>query len=189
MSGARADDAGDEAEVGRESVVESVDDVAQKAARSGAMPRLAGLSRYLIERRRVLGRLARERQRLVRARRAARRAPMHVEIAFDLATLFGEQHRQQEFRAEHLAEAREEPRARARDESVPGSRPCVAQQAGPHLDVPVFDLGEPPVQILLLRVRLGVGQEPVQIRRVGFVLPMMGEGVEIGRRRRGGGHG
>ena len=102
--GARADHARDEAEVRRQSVVESVHDVAQKSARLGAMPRLARASGDLVERLRVLGGFARERERLSLAGDAARGAAMHVEVAFDLASFFGEQHRQQERRAEAPAQ-------------------------------------------------------------------------------------
>ena len=124
-------------------------------------------------------------QRLGRARRAARRAPVHVEIASDLASFLGEQHREQKAGSQHLAEIREKPRPRAGPER-PGVAAVFAQQRRPDLDVPVLDLGEPAIQVALLRVLLGVGQQPIQIRRVGLVLPVMVEGVEVDGAGRGG---
>jgi hypothetical protein len=44
----------------------------------------------------------------------------------------------------------------------------------------VFDLGEPAIQILFLRIRLRVREKPIQERRIGFVLPMMLERVKVG---------
>jgi hypothetical protein len=44
----------------------------------------------------------------------------------------------------------------------------------------VFDLGEPAIQILFLRIRLGLREKPIQERRIGFVLPMMLERVKVG---------
>ena len=104
---------------------------------------------------------------------------MHVEVAFHLAPFLGEQHRQQEAGPEHLAEQREQPRARARPECA-GRATVLRGAARPDLDVPVLDLGEAPVEVLLLRVRLGVGEQAIQERRVGLVLPMVLEGVEVG---------
>ena len=82
-------------------------------------------------------------QRLVApgAPRAVR--AMHVEIAFDLAPLLGEQHRQQKARAEQLAERARGGACARSGGTARASRPCCAQQPAPDLDVPVLDLGEP----------------------------------------------
>ena len=71
----------------------------------------------------------------------------------------------------------------------------LTQQLRPNLNVPVFDLGEPPVKIRLLCIGLGSGQQSLQVGSVGLILPMMLEDVEVRRTvidrgdgRLGGGH-
>jgi hypothetical protein len=55
----------------------------------------------------------------------------------------------------------------------------LGQQLPPDRDVPVLDLGQPRVHVPLGCVLLYLSQEPVQIRRIGLVLPMMLESVDI----------
>ena len=54
------------------------------------------------------------------------------------------------------------------------------QQPGPYLDVLVLDLSKVEIQGLLPIVGLLGRENAVQERRVGFVLPMVLEGPEIG---------
>jgi hypothetical protein len=58
-----------------------------------------------------------------------------------------------------------------------------AQQPGPDLDVPILDLGQAPIEVALARVGFGVGEEPVQVRGVRLVLPVMLECVQVGSGR------
>ena len=109
-----------------------------------------------------------------------RRAAVHVEIALDLAPFLGQQHRQQEARPEHLAESGEQAACARSVGMLFGRGRARRSRAAPHLDVPVFDFGQPAIEVLLLRVGLGVGEQAIQIRRIGFVLPVVLEGVEVG---------
>jgi hypothetical protein len=43
----------------------------------------------------------------------------------------------------------------------------------------ILDVGKPRVDVFLLRIRFSVGENAIQIRRVGFVLPMMLERVDV----------
>src|SRR5674476_1223540 len=54
------------------------------------------------------------------------------------------------------------------------------QQGGPDLEVSVFNVSQTPIDVLLGWVRLGIGQKAIEIRRIGLVLPMMLECVEVG---------
>jgi hypothetical protein len=105
---------------------------------------------------------------------------MHVEIAFDLATFLGKQHREEEPGAEHPTEHGQQTCACARLE-CPRVAVVLSQQPAPHLYVPVFDLGQAAIEVFLFGIRLGVRQQSVEVRRVGLVLPMVLEGVEVGR--------
>src|SRR3954463_4064732 len=108
---------------------------------------------------------------------------MHVEIAFDLAAFLSEQHWKQEARTKHLAERREQTRARTGTERL--RRPAVlAQQLAPDVHVPILDRGESREQVALRCVRLRLCEKTIQIRRIGLVLPMMRERVKIGSRLR-----
>jgi hypothetical protein len=55
----------------------------------------------------------------------------------------------------------------------------LAEQPGPDLDVAVLDLGELQIQRALLLVVFRTGEDAIQVGGVGFVLPVMLEGVEI----------
>jgi len=55
----------------------------------------------------------------------------------------------------------------------------LGQKIGPHHDVPVFDIRQACVDILLLRVRLGGAEETVQVRRIRFILPVVLERVYV----------
>src|SRR5512146_192779 len=118
------------------------------------MPRLAHPSGNPVQRLGMLGRFSRELQRFTRAWRTAFRLPVHVEIAFDLAPLFSEQHRQEKARTEDFAEAGEQSSAGTR---IEGARlPAVlAQQPRPDLDMAVLDFGEPAIEVAFFRVGLG----------------------------------
>ena len=132
-------------------------------------------------------RLARERERFTFPRDARGRAAVHVEVAFDFAPLFREQHRKKEAGAEPPSEHREQAGARG---WAMRSQPMavLGQQLLPHLHVPVFDVGEAKVQGLLVRVRFRGRQDTIQKGGVGFVLPMVFEGVQV-RQQCGRGHG
>jgi hypothetical protein len=56
----------------------------------------------------------------------------------------------------------------------------LAHEVGPHSHVSILDFRETAIQVALLGVGLGIRQEPVQVGGVRFVLPVMGEGVEVG---------
>src|SRR5690242_1089659 len=100
----RSDDAGDETEVRREPVIESIHDVAQESAGCRLVPRLRSLACDFAELGSMVRGFAREQQRLRSTRCPARCAAMHVEIGFYFTTFLLEQHRQQEIRPEHSAE-------------------------------------------------------------------------------------
>jgi hypothetical protein len=70
----------------------------------------------------------------------------------------------------------------------------LGEQISPHYDVPVFDVGKARINVALLRVGLGCGEEAIEISGVSFILPVMLELVDVylGQRgfsggRRGGG--
>jgi len=59
-----------------------------------------------------------------------------------------------------------------------------AQEVGPDLDVAVLDCCQSPIQVALLLIRFGVGEEAIQVRGIRLVLPMMLECVKVGSNRR-----
>jgi hypothetical protein len=127
----------------------------------------------------MLSRLLRQQQRFIATRDAKPSRPMHVEVRLDLASLLGEQHGQQESRPEPAAEEGEQ--ARTAGGAVRAKGPAVLrEQVGPDLEVTIFDVGQAAIDVLLLRVRLGLGEEAVEKRRVGLVLPVVLECVEVG---------
>src|SRR5206468_2223108 len=103
------------------------------------MPGLTFPARDLIERRRVLGRFAGECQGLTATGDSARCHAMHVQIAFDLAPLFREQHGEEETRAKQLAQPREQASSRTGPKR-PNGASVLSEKSGPDLDVPIFDL-------------------------------------------------
>jgi hypothetical protein len=183
-----AEHAGHEPEVGGEAVVEAVHDVAQEAAGARLVPGLAAAAGDAVERRGVLGRLLGEHQRLVAAGHAAPCGAVHVEVRLHLAPLLGQQHGQEEPGPEPAAEEGQQTRA-CRRTMVAGRAPVLRQQRRPDLEVAVLHLGEPAIDALLRRVRLGVGEHAVEIGSVGLVLPVVMEGLEVGRAARRGGSG
>ena len=189
IHGRRADHAGDQPEVRRESVVESVHDVAQKSAGRRLVPGLPALSGDLAERGRVLRGFARECQCLRAAGCAARSLAMHVEVRLDLAPFFLEQHRQQKAGAEPAPECGQQFRASARTK-FRRRMSVLGEQVGPDYDVPIFDVRQTRIDVFLLRVGLRRGEKAIEIRGVRFILPMVLEGVYVdlatlGRRLRG----
>ena len=103
---------------------------------------------------------------------------MHVEVCLDLASFFLEQHRKQEARAKPASECGEEPRAPARTE-VRRRVAVPREQIGPDNNVPIFDVGQARIDVLLFRIGFRGGEEAVQIRRIGFILPMVLERVYV----------
>jgi hypothetical protein len=53
------------------------------------------------------------------------------------------------------------------------------QEVGPDYDVPVFDVRQSRVNVLLFRIRLRRGEKAIEIGRVGFILPVVLESVDI----------
>jgi len=177
----RANHAGDEPEVGREPVIETVHDIAKKAARLSPMPRLALLSRDSGECRRVFRRLLCKGQRFATARCSAGSRAMHVEIRLYLATLFLEKHRKEESRPEQLSDSREEASAPAWPKLLQCAT-MLRHQVTPDNYMAVLYRGQPRVNVLLSRIGLGSGENTIEVGRVSLILPMVLEGVEIGLR-------
>src|SRR5438105_2088683 len=146
------------------------------------MPGLALVAGDLVERRRVLGGLARKRQRLAMSGGATGGRPVHVEVAFDLTPLLCEQHRKKEARAQQASYEREQARACARPEG-PNGTAVLGEQLRPDLDMTVLHLRQTTIEILLLRVRFGVGEQTVEVRSIRLVLPMVLERVQVRSRR------
>src|SRR5438105_10111169 len=144
VRGRRADHAGNETEVGSQSVVETVNDVAQKSAGRRLVPWLGALAGDFAERGGMVRRFAGEDESLGAARCSAGRLPMHVEIRFDFASFFLQQHRQQEPRTEPAAKRSQQTRAPAGPE-VCRRMSVLLEEIGPDYDVPVLDVGQPRV--------------------------------------------
>jgi len=123
-----------------------------------------------------------EQQRLTTTWRASRRFLVEVEIPFDLAAFFSKEMRQQKPRSKAAAEPRQQASSRRRSERRRGLT-VLREESRPDLDVTILDCRKPPVDVLLLRVRLDISQCAIQERRIGFVLPMVLEGVKVRRRR------
>jgi hypothetical protein len=107
---------------------------------------------------------------------------VQIEVAFDFAAFLGEEHGEEEPRAKAAAQPRQQPGPAAGAEWV-WRLAMLAEQGAPDLDVSVFNLGEPLVDIALGLIGLGGRQDAVQERRVGLVLPVVLKCVQIGRRR------
>ena len=105
---------------------------------------------------------------------------MHVEIRFDFPTLFLEQHRQEETRTKPATQCREQSRATAGPE-FRRRMTVLIEEFCPDDYVAVFDIREPGIDVFLLGVGFGGGEQSVQIRCVGFVLPVVLERVDIER--------
>jgi hypothetical protein len=54
------------------------------------------------------------------------------------------------------------------------------EEIGPDDHMPVFDIREPGIDVFFLGVRLRRGEEPIEIGRVRFVLPVVLERMNIG---------
>ena len=178
---ARANDAGDEPKVRCETVVESIHDVPKESARLGPVPRLARLSRNSRQCRRVLGRFARQGQRLATPSRAGWSGAMHVEVRLHFASLFLQQHREQKAGAEQSSQARQETRPSTRTKLL--WRVAIAgEEIAPNHYVAVLDVRQTRVDILLVQIGFGGREDAIQIGGVCFVLPVVLEGVNIGFR-------
>src|SRR5450759_5865979 len=103
---------------------------------------------------------------------------MHVEVRSDLAPLFLEEHRQQKVGAEPAPERGQQSRASARTK-FRGPMSMLCQEIGPDYDVPIFDVRQSGVDILLLGVRLSRGEKAIEIGRVRFVLPVVLERMNV----------
>src|SRR5687768_10656044 len=55
----------------------------------------------------------------------------------------------------------------------------LGEQVRPHYHVPVLDIRQPRINVLLLCVGLGGREQAIEIRRVCLVLPMVLEGVDV----------
>ena len=53
------------------------------------------------------------------------------------------------------------------------------EEIGPDHDVPVFDVGEPGIDVFFLGVGLRRGEEAIEVGRVRFVLPVVLERMNI----------
>ncbi len=151
------------------------------------MPGLGAAAADLAQGGGVLRRLARQLQRLGPAGRPGRQAAVHVEVSAHLAAFLGEQERQQRPRSQGAPEQGHDPGAEADPEA--DRRAAVPfEQVGPDAGVALLDVGEPRVEVALVRVALGVGQHAVEVSCLRLVLPVVGELVELGGGgRRGGG--
>ena len=107
---------------------------------------------------------------------------MHLEIGAHLPPLLGEQHRQERAGSERAADQGQGARPQTRPER---SRPAPVrrQQIPPDPGVALLDVGEARIEVALARILLGRAQEPVEVRRLRLVLPVMGKGVEVWRGR------
>ena len=104
---------------------------------------------------------------------------MEVEVPFDLLALFTQQHRQQIARAEAPAEPRPQLGVQGRPRVI--DRVAVlAEELAPHLHVALFDAGELDVDVLAMRIGFLAGEGEVEEGCVGFILPMVEPGVDVG---------
>ena len=53
------------------------------------------------------------------------------------------------------------------------------EEISPHHDVPVLYIREPGINVLLSFVRLGGRENPVEVSGIGFVLPVVLEGMNV----------
>src|SRR5688500_13849712 len=104
----------------------------------------------------MVRRFARERQRFRTTGRTLRCRAMHIEIRAYFATFLLEQHREQKPGPKPATRHSQETRAATWLE-LAGRAPVLREQISPHHHVPVFDVGEASVDVLLLRVGLGGG--------------------------------
>jgi hypothetical protein len=104
---------------------------------------------------------------------------MHVHVPLYLTPFFGEQHRQQKAGPEQLAEDCEQSSARSRPERLCSSA-IFADQIGPDLQVTTFDRRQAPENITFVTILFEIGEDVVQVGRVGLVLPVVLEGMEVG---------
>ena len=103
---------------------------------------------------------------------------MHVEITLDLAPFFLEQHRQQKTGSEPATESRQHPGSTTGRE-LRRRMAVLAEQIRPDYDVPIFDVGEAGVDVLLFWIRLGCGEDTIEVSSIRLVLPMVLEGVNV----------
>src|SRR6267378_4790482 len=109
---------------------------------------------------------------------------MHVEVRLHLSPFLLEEHRQQEARAEPAAERGEKPRAPTGPKLwMRMAMRC--EQVAPDHYMPVFDIGQTRVDVLLFGVGLRGRQQTIEVRRIRFVLPMMLEGMDVDLRALG----
>jgi hypothetical protein len=146
--------------------------------RLGPVPRLGAAAGDASQRRGVLGALARQQQGLAPARRAVRRRAMQVQVSLDLTAFLGQEHRKQKAGAKALTEPRQQAGSATGLERF--RRPAVlGQQLAPDLNVAILDGRQFLVDVALVLVRFGAGQDAVQIGRVGLVLPVMFECFQV----------
>src|SRR5213594_2889160 len=107
------------------------------------------------------------------------RFPMEVEISLDLLPFLP----QQEWEEISRPESASEPRAHLGIERrlrAPNLVAVLGEQLPPHLHVPLFHAGQLDVDVFLVGIGLLTCQREIQIRGVGFVLPMMEPLLHIG---------
>ena len=175
----RPDHPGDEAEVGGEAVIESIDHVAEEPAGAGAVPWLSGRSAHVGQGTGVLLGLLRQPKRGGRHRSVGRRV-VQPEVPLHLTPLLGQQQGQQHRPTQQPGE----PGPESGGDPGPGNRDRMSllrQQLPPLLDVPVLHPRQLEVELGPPGIGLRAGQLPVEEGGVGFVL----EVVEPGRGRRG----
>ena len=103
---------------------------------------------------------------------------MQIEVSPYFATLLSKEVRKQKAGSESTPEPREQAGARGRTEWQRRVT-VLGEQLRPDLDVAVLHRGEATVDVLLLRVGLDVRQGAIQERRIGLVLPVMLESMEV----------
>ena len=104
---------------------------------------------------------------------------MHVEVRFNFTPFFGEEHWEQKSGAKPPAKPLQQLGAACWLERA-DTTAVFHYQIGPNRDMTVFDVGEAPVHIGLLRVWFERGEDAIQVRGVGLVLPVMLKGVQVG---------
>ena len=164
IHGRGADDPGDETEVRGESVVEAVHDVAQESARRRPVPRLSALAGNFTKSGGVVGGFASQDEGL--------------EVRFDFASLFFQQHRQQESGSEPFTECRQQTRSTAWTKAR-RRMSVLFEKVRPDHYVPIFDVRQSRIDVFLFWIRFRGGEDAIQIGGIRFILPVMLERVNV----------
>ena len=165
------DHTGDEPEVRRQAVVESVHDRPQHAAGAADVPRLPFAPHHFGELARVDGGFRGDVHRRP-VRLPVRRGARQPEVRLHFAPFFRENQRQDRRRAEPPPDPREQPRA-ARRRVFRKRPPRLLEEIRPTLDVPVLDRRQPQEQVAAVLIRVRGGELAVEKRRVLLVGVML----------------